>query len=278
MYSKKFSLIVATRNRPVELRRLFSTLIEQEFKNFEVIVIDQSDEQIKLINCELVNESIELLDIKYRHSSEVGLSKARNVGLNIAAAEIIAFPDDDCWYGSKILSYANELLENNKNCSYISGQYSEPNVVNSSFSQVERKLHGIYAIDGCSSVTLFIRQSKVKELLLRFDENLGAGTALPIGEETDFMLRLSLAGAIGIYEPRLVIFHKISKPGINIEFKCLCEKSIGYIFGKNCKNIIVVNRAILGVIKLAVKVFLKKATFKMLKYRIDGLIFGAISH
>ena len=38
-----------------------------------------------------------------RISSPKGVSRARNKGLQKASGEIIAFPDDDCWYSQGLL-------------------------------------------------------------------------------------------------------------------------------------------------------------------------------
>ena len=38
----KFSLIVATKNRVSEIERFLSSLINQNYQNFEVIIVDQN--------------------------------------------------------------------------------------------------------------------------------------------------------------------------------------------------------------------------------------------
>ena len=93
------SLVVATRNRVTELERLLDSLEAQAYRDFEVIVIDQ-------------NADDRLLAILGKHSqltihhlrSAPGLSRARNVGLEVARGEIISFPDDDCWYPPQLLA------------------------------------------------------------------------------------------------------------------------------------------------------------------------------
>ncbi len=103
----RFSLIVATIARTDELRRLLVSLTQQEFSDYEVILVDQNEDD------RIQNVIVEFTDrlTLIRISSPKGASRARNSGLPKASGEIIAFPDDDCWYSpgcSKTLMVGSE--------------------------------------------------------------------------------------------------------------------------------------------------------------------------
>lgn len=84
-----FSLITVTMgDRLDELRRLEESLARQTFRDFEHIVINHR-EHPELKGC---------------------LSRARNFGLTLAKGGVIAFPDDDAWYGSTVLADAAAAL------------------------------------------------------------------------------------------------------------------------------------------------------------------------
>src|SRR5271170_2746224 len=93
------SLIVATIDRVSELERLLCSLEDQSHRDFEVIVVDQ-------------NSDGRLSRLLRRHGrltirhlrSEPGLSRARNAGLRVASGDVIAIPDDDCWYPRDLLA------------------------------------------------------------------------------------------------------------------------------------------------------------------------------
>lgn len=77
----KVSLIIVSRNRPDDLRRVLASLRFQSYSNFEVIVvsnIDPNDERVKYIAFDQPN-----------------ISAARNVGISNSAGSIVAFCDDD---------------------------------------------------------------------------------------------------------------------------------------------------------------------------------------
>src|ERR1041385_5452588 len=95
-----FTLIVATVGRDGELYRLFETLCAQTHQDFDTVIVDQNqDDRIeRLITC--YGRRLRLRHVraeKRRHAS------ANNVGLACAEGELIAFPDDDCWYPADLL-------------------------------------------------------------------------------------------------------------------------------------------------------------------------------
>ena len=62
----------------------------QTFKDFEVIIIDQSTQ--KWANLKDYTD----LNLQYFHTDVKGAVKARNRAINIASGKVVAFTDDDC--------------------------------------------------------------------------------------------------------------------------------------------------------------------------------------
>ena len=91
----KISVLVPTLGeRTKEIERLLKSLLNQTYKNFEIIIITQGNHDTikKIIN------KYKKLNIIHIVMNTKGLSKARNEGLNAATGEIIVLSDDDCWY------------------------------------------------------------------------------------------------------------------------------------------------------------------------------------
>ena len=90
-------------------------------ERFLVSLNEQTDKTKNLIRLIAVIQSEENLcidpdvkDIKVVHVKPCSLSKARNEGIKLipeGESGIIAFPDDDCWYNSTVLSAAVKNLE-----------------------------------------------------------------------------------------------------------------------------------------------------------------------
>lgn len=85
-----FSVVVPSYERPQSLAKLLQLLNRQIFKDFEVVVVDQSPTPFDLesIRCDFA--------LQYIHTDERGAVKARNTGLQHARGRVIAFTDDDC--------------------------------------------------------------------------------------------------------------------------------------------------------------------------------------
>ena len=97
------SCILTTFNRKELLIRSLSSILNQTYKNLEIIIVDDgSNDGTK----DLVKKKILNLDprLKYlRHKKNKGLAAARNSGLINSKGEFIAFlDDDDEWIDNKI--------------------------------------------------------------------------------------------------------------------------------------------------------------------------------
>ncbi|MEO5614169.1 MAG: glycosyltransferase [Cypionkella sp.] len=87
MTTAPISVIVVSRHRPAALMRCIVALTQQDHPNFELIVVADPDgiRQTKTLN----------LPLKCVTFDEANISAARNAGLAVAAASIVAFIDDD---------------------------------------------------------------------------------------------------------------------------------------------------------------------------------------
>ena len=100
MTIRTVSLIVATRWRTDPLRTFLDSLVVQTFRGFEVVIVDQNSDD-RLVP--LVEEYRQLLHLIYVRSKSTGKAAANNVGLTLFGGDIVAFPDDDCWYPHDLL-------------------------------------------------------------------------------------------------------------------------------------------------------------------------------
>jgi glycosyltransferase involved in cell wall biosynthesis len=85
-----FSVVVPTFARHTSLTSLVALLAQQSWRDFEVVLVDQSDEPWP------DRERDFGLDLLYVHTDLRGAVFARNRGAGLARGEVIAFIDDDC--------------------------------------------------------------------------------------------------------------------------------------------------------------------------------------
>jgi len=213
-----FNLVIATKNRPLELERLFSSLLlDGNYSEIlKIIVVDQSNANIFAQNAALISRVFEKrngIEVIHIDDKNTGLSKARNLGLTyIADQGYLCFPDDDCWYPKGFFLQMREQFEKT-HVTFLLTYYREED-------KDRPELRTNYKITwlnlkktSFNSVSIFINLSKVDKRHLYFDENIGAGTSLPYGEDNLFSYRMfSLYGnTMKISDP--YVFHPVIRGG-----------------------------------------------------------------
>ena len=87
-----FSIIIPVFNRPDEIRELLASICAQDFRDFEVIVIEDGS----TIKADLVCKAFEvLIPIRYFFQPNSGQGFARNFGMKRASGEFFIILDSD---------------------------------------------------------------------------------------------------------------------------------------------------------------------------------------
>jgi len=88
-----FSIIVPVYNRPEEIKDLLDSLLDQDYPNLEVIVVEDGS----TVTCEaIVNTYIDKLDLHYYYQDNKGQGFARNLGMSVAKGDYYVLFDSDC--------------------------------------------------------------------------------------------------------------------------------------------------------------------------------------
>lgn len=215
----RFSLILCTVNRTKEVEDLLKSLLYQTYVNFEIIIVDQNEDDriFKII------ENFSSLKIKHL-TSEIGLSKARNIGLKNAIGDVVCFPDDDCTYPKELLENVNSFFSENK-YNILMGKTID--------KDTKKIVAGKLIYKPCvltpmkilgSSTTLFIKCNDIK---FNFDERFGLGAVFNAEEENDLVFRLLKTGILGYYNPNInYVYHPPSDSDFT-NLKRVKERSIG---------------------------------------------------
>ena len=160
--------------------------------------------------------------------SEKGLSKARNKGLKQATSEIVAFPDDDCWYAEDTLSKVVSFFEQNKDAAGLSGICYDFSL-DRPYGRASKKVGWINKNNVWtrgSSASLFVRTDFLYCNNINFNESLGLGTCFHSGEETDFVLKIIKKGGKVFYIPQIKVGHPYKKENMD---QAMIEQ--GYKYG-----------------------------------------------
>lgn len=201
----KMSLILATVDRLAEVERFLDKLSLQTYRNFELIVVDQNQDD-RLVP--LIARYKDQFPIRRLRSAR-GLSKARNVGLRHARGDIVAFPDDDCWYAPDLLDKTVRLFARHAMIPVITGRsigIDGRNTVGK-FDKTEGYVDKLNVWRRAVSFTIFLK-AEAADSIGEFDEEIGVGanTIYRSGEETDYLLRAIDRFPV-YYDPDLTVYH-----------------------------------------------------------------------
>ena len=115
MQNPVVSVIIPTYQRNSSLERAITSVLNQTFKNFEIIIVDDNDEN------SIFRKKNEALMRKYennerivylKHEKHANGAVARNTGICYSKAKYIAFLDDDDEFLQYKLEYQIKTLEN----------------------------------------------------------------------------------------------------------------------------------------------------------------------
>ena len=118
---RKVSIIIPVYNVEQYLRQCLDSVINQTFKNIEIIAVNDcsTDNSLQIIKeYQQKDKRIVLVDLK----QNVGLGFARNEGIKIAKGKYITFVDSDDWIASNFIEILyNEITKNNTD--FVSAGY-----------------------------------------------------------------------------------------------------------------------------------------------------------
>lgn len=187
----KISVIVPVYNEEKYISTTLDSIINQNFDDYEVIVVDDgsSDDTLKIVETKLSNSSI---SHKIIHQENSGVSMARNRGIEESTGEYIVFVDGDDYI---LTNHLSELYNPEYDFSLIQMVKKE----NDKLSDVH-----IYEIDEISCDD-FIKQELEMTIPFNFvqlsfksdiikNHNLRYRQDINYGEDTDFALRALFYG------------------------------------------------------------------------------------
>lgn len=207
----RLSVLLCTRNRAEKAKRAVASILDNSFRDFELIVVDQStDEKTKM-----AIDSFDDARIRYIRLSIVGLSKSRNIAIRASRSETIVFTDDDCicdkeWLASIVAEYKRDssIMGVIGRVVAYGGKREDmfcPAIIDSRERKlVDRPVIPAYVLGGGNNMSF--KKDVFREIGL-FIETLGAGTWMKAGEDTEFFYRALRKHTKLVYSPRPLVHH-----------------------------------------------------------------------
>jgi glycosyltransferase involved in cell wall biosynthesis len=194
MEQVRVSVIVPTRNRPDQIGPCVESILANSHPSMELIVVDQSDARDSESVLVAFRQDPRL---RYVATSTRGAACARNVGIKVSTADLIAFTDDDCRVPTDWVARIAKLFDNEPTAGVIFGRVDIPKNKAleggflASFEPVRRSYEGEFPRGfepwGISA-NMAVRR-KVLDDIGAFDPMLGPGSKFKAGEDVDFAIR-----------------------------------------------------------------------------------------
>jgi len=193
----KVTVVVCTRNRASDLPLAVHSVLASGHVQFELLVIDQStDGASNKFLASITDPRLRVIK-----TETVGLSVARNIGLEAASTDLILMTDDDCVVSTTWIDDMCGLLLADHKVAALFGVVDgadcdeSKGFVPEGLISSDRTFTSACQYDCRSGIgaSLAFRRAAAEQVG-GFDTQLGAGAPLKSAEELDFALRLLLAG------------------------------------------------------------------------------------
>jgi GT2 family glycosyltransferase len=206
----KVSVLIGSRNRPTAITKCLNSILVQDYKSIEILVLDDNSDL-----CNLQHVITENFDDNrlYCYRSDVGLGVAggRNLLMKKASGDILIVVDDDAYFTeNNSITKIVEILANNSKVGIIATKivdFGEQEKLLLPFSQRSLKKQPELA-DRTQLVSYYkggghALLNKVVKTCGLYQQNLVFG-----GEELDLSYRAIEAGFEILYTPDVVIHHR----------------------------------------------------------------------
>jgi glycosyltransferase involved in cell wall biosynthesis len=222
-----FSIIMPCYNLENYVSRTIENVLQQTYKNFELILIDDgsTDNTLRILrNYERSDHRITVIS-----KENGGVSSARNAGIKVAKGEYLLFLDGDDLIENNLFEAANEIFERNhvdmfsfgykttkSSTNEVIRRYSSEGYNKVTFSGV--KFQNLYFSKKISQVmcSFIVKRSIVINNFILFDENT------KYAEDQEFQLRCNL-NCKSIYYVSHEYFYYIQREGSAINQRMVRE-------------------------------------------------------
>lgn len=232
-----FSVVVSTLGRSDALLRLLQSLERQSLPDYEVVIVDQNDDErlAEVLAARQWGFPLEHMRTPGRH----GLSRGRNAGWRRSRGRFVVFPDDDCWYPPWLLAKVADRF----------GATQADVVAGRAADETGRSINGRYEkaaqpmsranvwLTSIEWMTFFRRE--VLEGVGGYDEAIGVGAGTPwqAAEGQDILLRALSVGFTGYFDPAIYGFHAeldIRSPSTAMLYKARAYgRGMGYVLRRH---------------------------------------------
>lgn len=205
----RYSVIVPLYNRPDEIRELLESLTKQEFKDFEVLVVEDGSERDAR---DIVTSFSDRLEVRYFWKENERQGFTRNYGFERARGEWLVVFDSDCIIPEDYFTEVEAFLRDHPDVEVYGG----PDAAHPSFTTVQKAIsHAMTSAlttggirGGRKTVGAYHPRSFNMGISRNAYEKSGGYRITVKGEDIEFSMRLIAHGLRSVLIPQARVYHK----------------------------------------------------------------------
>lgn len=204
----KYSLVVPVYNRPDEVDELLGSLMQQTYKDFEVIIVEDGS---GISAKEVVERYQSGMQIKYFYKENEGQGFARNYGFQRASGDFFIVFDSDCLIPAHYLQEVDEYLTANP-----VDAFGGPDAAHPSFTVVQKAISqtmtSFFTTGGIRGSSGHIGQYHPRSFNMGMSREVyerTKGYIIPfMGEDMEFSTRILKEGFKTALITKAFVYHK----------------------------------------------------------------------
>jgi O-antigen biosynthesis protein len=211
------TIVICTRDRPLQLTACLQSLAAQTYPRFEVLVVDNGGSP------QVTAEICRLHEVRCIREAEPGLTRARNLGARAARGSVVAYVDDDAvpepeWLGNLVRAFddprvaaaAGHTRYMLADPGSLEMSIDAPGTVRRAALSVDHATPGWFVLACFGGIgdgnTMAFRRSVLVDAV-RFDERVGRGRMIDGGDEHLAFVSLIADGHRVVHVPDAVVRH-----------------------------------------------------------------------
>ncbi len=216
----RVTVIICTRNRPRELEQCLTALRDQQYRDFDVLVVDNGSGDVTADICRTQGVSC-------IREAVPGLTRARNLGARAARGELVAYIDDDAiaepeWLDALVREFQDprvgavagrtRYMQAVGDSLHMSGHEAIGEVAPRPHRRFDRSVHGWFALacfGGIGDGNTMMFRRELLTSVVRFDERIGRGCVIDSGDEHVAFMSLISDGFQVVHAPAAIVRHPV---------------------------------------------------------------------
>lgn len=207
----KFSVIIPLFNKAPYVKKALGSVINQTFRDFEIVVIDDGSTDCSFVEAKSVLEGS---GVHYQliYQDNVGVSAARNNGVAHSHGSFLCFLDADDWWALTFLEKMEGLIRAYPDAGIYGTNYYIVKNGNDRIAVHYAKTGYINYCQSYRKMQMPLWTGAVCIPRVVFDETGGFKSFLRLGEDFDLWIRIALKYSVAFYDEPQAYYYQDADP------------------------------------------------------------------